>query len=132
VRPGLSARVDLEVADVDTAESLRTGSVPVLATPRLIALCEEASCLAVDPHLAAGRTTVASSVQFDHLAAVPVGSTVTAEATLSRVEGRRLIFTMSATLQSEDCAGLVGAGRLTRVVVDRETFLAKAGARPTS
>jgi predicted thioesterase len=53
---------------------------------------------------------------------VRVGSQVTAEAILEKVEGRRLIFTVTAT----DAAGLVGAGRVTRVVVDIEGFLAKA------
>ncbi len=125
--PGLSARVDLAVTDADTALAFASGHVPVLATPRLVALCEQASCDVVDPHLAPGRTTVATRVQFDHLAPVAVGSTVTAEATLERVEGRRLTFTISAMLRSDARDGLVGAGRLTRVVVDEAAFLAKAG-----
>lgn len=122
VEPGLNARVELAVGEADTALAMGTGEVPVLATPRVIALCEEASCRALDGALAPGRTTVAGRVQFDHLAPISVGSAVTAEAVLERVEGRRLIFTVSAT----DASGLVGAGRLTRVVVDVEAFLAKA------
>ena len=47
---------------------------------------------------------------------------IVAEATLEKVEGRRLVFTVTAT----DAAGLVGAGKVTRVVVGREDFLAKA------
>jgi predicted thioesterase len=61
-------------------------------------------------------------VQLDHLAPVRVGATLAAEATLERVEGRRLVFAVSAF----DSAGLVAAGRMTRVVVDTDTFLAKA------
>jgi len=61
-------------------------------------------------------------VQFDHLAPISTGSEVTAEATLEKVEGRRLVFTVTAA----DDAGLVGAGKVTRVVVDSEDFLAKA------
>ena len=95
----------------------------MLATPRLIALCEEAACLAVDGASSVSpRTSVGVRVQFDHLAPVRIGSDVVAEATLEKVEGRRLIFTVTAT----DGAGLVGAGKVTRVVVDREDFLAKA------
>lgn len=124
---GLCARVDLLVGDDDTALALGSGDVAVLATPRLVALCEEASCRAVEGRLGAGRTSVATRLQFDHLAPVAVGSTVTAEATLARVEGRRLVFTVSATLRSDGSARLVGAGRLTRVLVDREAFLGKAG-----
>jgi len=61
-------------------------------------------------------------VRFDHLAPVAVGTIVHAEATLERVEGRRLVFTVSAS----DLAGLVGAGRVTRVAVERDRFIAKA------
>ena len=125
---GRSARVELLVGEGDTAIALRSGDVPVLATPRLVALCEEASCNVVAEHLGTGKTTVATRLQFDHLIPVPVGSHVTAEATLERVEGRRLTFTLSASLGPADGAGLVGAGRLTRVLVDTDAFLAKAAA----
>lgn len=118
-RTGLSARIELEVTEADTAETLRTGHVPVLATPRLIALCEEASCLAIDGHLPAGGTSVAKRVQFDHLVPVGVGGTVWAEATLDRIEGRRLVFTLSVS----EGGGLVAAGKLVRVIVDRGSFL---------
>jgi fluoroacetyl-CoA thioesterase len=116
---GLSARIELQVAEADTAEAFRTGSVPVLATPRLIALCEEASCSAIADSLPGNCTSVAKRVQFDHLVPVGVGGTVWAEATLDRIEGRRLIFTLSVS----ESAGLVAAGKLIRVVVDRTAFL---------
>ncbi|MDA8269069.1 MAG: thioesterase [Actinomycetota bacterium] len=122
LQPGVSGRTVLVVAAADTASSLHTGVVPVLATPRLVALCEEAACCAVDPLLPEGTTTVACRVQFDHLAPIRVGSEVQAEAVLERVEGRRITFTVSVT----DASGLVGAGRVTRVVVDLDTFMAKA------
>ncbi len=125
---GLTATVSLTVAEEDTATSLRSGDVAVLGTPRLVALCEEASVRTLGNRLGAERTSVASRLQFDHLAPVAIGTTVTAEATLERVEGRRLIFTVAATLRSSERTGLVAAGRITRVVVDRQAFLAKAGA----
>lgn len=109
------------MAEADTAESLKSGDVPVLGTPRVLALVEEATCLAVRDSLAEGETTVGFRVQLDHLAAVGVGSTVRAEATLEKVEGRRITFTVSVS----DEAGLVAAGRITRVVVAREQFLDK-------
>jgi predicted thioesterase len=126
-RVGLAARVELVVSEGDTAIALGSGSVPVLGTPRLLALCEQASCSALEGHLSEGRTTVATQVQFDHLAPVPVGVTVSAEATLCKVEGRRLIFNLSAT-RTDAHSGIVGAGRLTRVIVDEAMFLAKASA----
>jgi len=120
--PGRSARASLVVGDQDSAIAWRSGSVDVLATPRLIALCEEACCAAVADGLDARSTSVGVRVQFDHLAPLRLGSTVEAEATLEKVEGRRLTFTVSAS----DAAGLVGAGRMTRVVVDVDTFESKA------
>jgi fluoroacetyl-CoA thioesterase len=127
IEAGLSATVPLTVTDADTALCVRSGDVPVLATPRLVALCEEASCRALDGRLPPDRTSVASRIQFDHLVPVPVGCTVQAEATLEKVEGRRLVYTVSVDLDGKNRAGLVAAGRLTRVVVDRAAFLSKAG-----
>jgi fluoroacetyl-CoA thioesterase len=122
LEPGLSDRATLVVSEADTARAMGSGDVPVLATPRVIALCEEATVHALAGTLDEQNTSVAGRVQFDHLAPVRVGSRVTAEATLERMEGRRLIFTVSVS----DGAGLVGAGKITRVVVDREVFLHKA------
>jgi predicted thioesterase len=116
---GLSARIEMTVTDADTAESLRSGSVPVLGTPRLVALCEEACCQAVDGSLPETLTSVAKRLQFDHLVPVAVGSVVWADATLDRIEGRRLVFTVSVS----ESSGLVAAGKISRVVVDRERFL---------
>lgn len=119
---GLVGRATMEVTDDDTAVAHRSGDVPVLATPRLVSLCEEACCRAVADRLEPGLTTVGMRVQLDHLAPTALGVSVTAEATLDRAEGRRLAFTLSAS----DARGLVGAGRMTRVVIERETFLERA------
>ena len=100
---------------------MRSGDVPALATPRVVALCEEAACAAVAGLLPEGHTSVGNGVQFNHLAPTPVGGRVTAEATLEKVEGRRLGFTVSVT----DGDALVGAGRVSRVVVETERFLQK-------
>ena len=119
---GLTGRATLQVTEADTAATLRSGDVPVLATPRLVGLCEEACVEAIRGGMAPGLTTVGMRVQFDHLAPTGVGRSVTAEATLERVEGRRLTFTVAAS----DVGGLLGAGKLTRVVVEVEPFLKKA------
>jgi fluoroacetyl-CoA thioesterase len=129
---GLTAQLELTVSAEDTAEHFRSGDVPVLATPRLIALCEEATLRATDDHLTASQTSVATRVQFDHLAPVGIGKVVLAEATLVKVEGRRLTFTVSAARLDSDGGGLVGAGRVTRVLVDEASFLAKAGGTGSS
>ncbi len=119
---GMTGRAELVVGPTDTALAARSGDVEVLGTPRLIALCEEATTSAIAEAVPATWTTVAMRVRFDHLAPVGVGTTVHADATLERVEGRRLVFTVTAS----DSAGLVGAGRVTRVAIERDRFLTKA------
>jgi fluoroacetyl-CoA thioesterase len=122
LQPGLAASVVLDVCDGDTAVALRSGEVPVLGTPRLIALCEEASMQAITGEVPVGHTTVGMRVQLDHLAPTAVGCQVTAEARLDKIEGRRLTFSVSAS----DERGLIAAGKVTRVVVDVAKFMEKS------
>jgi len=122
VEPGLVASVDLTVKEGDTAEALRSGDVPMLATPRVVALAEEATVAALAGHLDEKATTVGQRVQLDHLLPVPVGLTVRAEAKLESVEGRRLVFTVSVN----SARGLVAAGKITRVIVNRQRFIERA------
>jgi fluoroacetyl-CoA thioesterase len=122
--PGLSASVSLVVEETDTALAMGSGDVPVLATPRVIALAEQASVEAVADELKPGATTVGYEVQLAHLAPTPVGGKVTAEAILESIEGRRLTFRVSVS----DARGLVAAGRITRVIVMRDRFVERAQA----
>ncbi len=119
--PGLTGSANLVVADDDTAIAHGSGTVPVLATPRVVALCEAATVDAVAAALDEGTTTVGVQVQLDHISPSGVGSAVAAEATVDKVAGRKLFFTVSA----RDDRGLIAAGKVTRVVVDTEEFLAK-------
>jgi len=118
---GLRGVAKLMVSASDTATALGSGTVDVLGSPRLIALCEEACQNAMTDHLEPGTTTVGMRVQFDHLHPTPVGAEVSAEAVLKKVDGRRLRFEVSAT----DAGGLVAAGKFTRVVVGIEDFMSK-------
>jgi predicted thioesterase len=120
--PGLRGEADMVVGEADTALALRSGTVEVLGTPRVVALCEEATCKAVESALADGATTVGMKVRVDHLQPSPIGARVVAEAVLAKVEGRRLTFTVSAS----DGRGLVAVGKVQRVVVDVERFMAKS------
>jgi len=116
---GLSSTVEMVVTDADTAIALGSGEVPVLGTPRIVALVEQAAVAALDGHLEAGQTTVGVRVQMEHISPTAVGAPVRAEATLEKVEGRKLLFHVAA----KDDRGLVAAGKVTRVVVDRDRFL---------
>src|SRR5690349_24337695 len=119
---GAVTRVQLTVTDADTAQTLGSGDVPVLATPRVLALVEAASVRATARYLPSGTTTVGVRVHLDHLLATPVGRSVTAEARLDAVDGRRLVF--AVTLHDGD--RLAARGTVERALVDRGRFLAKA------
>ena len=120
--PGSSAEVELTVGEADTAIAMGSGEVPVLATPRVVALCEEASVAAIAASLGPEETTVGHTVQLDHVAPTRVGRRVRAEATLMKVEGRRLTFNVSVN----DARGLVAVGKLTRVLVNTDRFMERA------
>lgn len=119
---GLAGSVTHAITDEDTAVAQATGTVPMLSTPGVVLLAEQAAVAAVHGHVPAGHTTVGYRVQMDHLAPVAVGDTVTAEAVLETIEGRRLTFRVSV----KNRAGLVAAGRITRVVVEEARFLTRA------
>ncbi len=119
LKAGLTASVDHTVTDADTAITLGTGDVPVLATPRLVALCEAATVAAVSGHLDPGQTTVGFRVEIDHLAPSAIGAVVTATATLDAAQGTRLRFTVAAL----DRGRRVAAGFVHRSVVDRRHFI---------
>ncbi|GLW65894.1 hypothetical protein Arub01_41380 [Actinomadura rubrobrunea] len=118
--PGLRADIEVTVGRDDTAERVGSGDVPVLATPRLLALAEAATVRAVAGRLGEGRTSVGTRVELNHRAASPVGARVTVTAELTAVDGRRLSFAVSAT---DDRGTVVGDGIVERVVVDRARFL---------
>ena len=104
----------------DTAAAVGSGDLEVLATPRLLAWLEEASCGAVS--LDDANTSVSSRVELEHLAPSPVGAEVTATATVVDRDDRLIRFQVVA----HDADGAVLAtGEAQRVVVDRERFLSR-------
>jgi fluoroacetyl-CoA thioesterase len=117
--PGLTAEITIIVGETDTAAAFASGAVPVLATPRLIGLMEQAAAEAVRSVLAAEQTTVGTRVDVQHLAATPIGMHVTARAELIEVVGRMLRFHVEA----RDAQELVADGLHERAIVDRDRFL---------
>lgn len=115
-----------EVTDADTAATVGSGDVPVLATPRLIAWMEAATMEAAAPFAGAGRTTVGTAVRIRHLRASRVGELVDVTAQPpSGADGRHLTFAVRAV----DASGhLVATGEIDRAVVDRDRFLAAVSA----
>lgn len=120
--PGLTGTASVTVDQSNTAASLGSGLVPVYGTPALVSLLELAAVHAVADALPPGSTSVGTHLDVRHLAATPIGMTVRATATLTGVEGRRLIFAVEAFDEVEK----VGEGSHTRVVVDAERFVQRA------
>ena len=124
LEPGLQAAFRHTVTEADTAGAIGSGEVPVLATPRVLALAERATVAAVAGALQAGATTVGTRVELDYLAPSLVGADLAVEAVLERIDGRRLEF--AVRLRNGDRP--VASGLIIRVVVDTAVFLRDAGA----
>lgn len=120
--PGLTAQVKLTVTDSDTAQAMGSGDVPVLGTPRVLALAEAATVAATATRMPADTTTVGTKVQLEHRSPTPVGRTVVAHAELTAVDGRRLLFAVTVT----DGDTPVARGTVERVLVDRHQFVERA------
>lgn len=119
---GLTHTSELLVEEAHTARSLGSGDLPVLATPALVALMENAAMLAVAPALPAESTTVGGEICCRHNRPTAVGRRVRATARLEAEEnGRRLTFRITA----EDEQGPIGEATHVRFVIDRERFLKK-------
>jgi fluoroacetyl-CoA thioesterase len=125
LRPGLVGRATAHVSEILTAPVLGSGSIAVYATPAMVALMEEAAVACVDRYLKSGEATVGVLIDVRHTAATPPGVDVSAEATLTAVDGRKLSFSIVA----HDAAGPIGEATHTRLVVDVSRFEAKLASR---
>lgn len=118
---GLTYTSRLTVGNENTAIALGSGDMPVLATPAMMALMENAAMLAVASELEDGDTTVGGHIESSHLRPTPVGAEVSATAILEKVEGRKLYFKIIA--HQGDL--VIGEGTHLRFIVSREKFLSK-------
>jgi fluoroacetyl-CoA thioesterase len=123
LEPGLQAEVVHLVTDEDTAATIGSGDVPVLATPRLLALAEAATVATVRAELPPGQTTVGTHVELAHLRPTPVAIRIGVTATLTEVDGRSLRFEIVA---EHPDGRVVATGAVRRVIVDRARFVARA------
>lgn len=121
LKEGLSHVSCLIVNDQNTALKIGSGDMPVLATPAMLALMENAAMLAVADELEDGQTTVGGHIESSHLYPSLIGSQVEATAVLYKVEGRRLYYHITA------CVGdvVIGEGEHLRFIVDRKRFLSR-------
>jgi fluoroacetyl-CoA thioesterase len=122
---GLTGEARVEVTPDVTAHHMGSGTVPVFATPQMVLVMERAAVAALTPRLAPGQQSVGTLVNVRHLAATPLGATVTAHAELVAIDGRRLTFRVSA----HDGTEVVGEGTHERALIDLARFEARVAAK---
>lgn len=115
----------LTVPHLATAFGAMTDMPPVFATAYMIGFIEATCIEALAPYLEPGEATVGTDVNVSHVAATPVGLTVTAEVTLEAIDGRKLRF----RARCHDGQDVVGEGVHERIVIDRDRFLARTTAK---
>lgn len=115
------ARVD----ETNIASAVGSGLVDVFATPMMVALLELAASSCIAPFLEEGQASVGAHIDVSHSAATPVGMEVSATATVTAVDRRRVDFEVVARDEVEE----IGRGTHTRFVIDRERFARKAQAK---
>jgi fluoroacetyl-CoA thioesterase len=112
---GAKGRFALLVQPEHLANRFKDSALPpVLATPVMIMVVENAALNAIKPYLETGESAVGTRVDIRHLAPTPVGATVVGEAEVTRVDGRRIEFAVRAT----DGIDEIGAGTHERMIVD--------------
>ena len=115
----------LTVTEKDTAESWGSGTLPVLATPRMILLIEQTACDALKGKFPEGDTSVGTLVDIAHVSASPVGSEVVCRTEVVEVDRARIRFRVTVT----DTFGDVGTGFHERFVVHSDKFMGRANAK---
>jgi predicted thioesterase len=119
IEPGLTAEITHVVTENDTAATYGSGLVPVLSTPHLIALMENAAQTALNPYMDPGQSAVGTHLDVRHQAPTPVGMQVRVRAELVAVEGQRLRFHIEAW----DAEEQIGTGDHERYLIDVERFM---------
>ena len=121
LKEGLTYTSQLTVTEAITAITIGSGDMPVLATPAMMALMENAAMLAVADYLPEGCTTVGGHIASSHLKPSKLGDEVTATATVTCVEGKKIEFKVEARCGDT----LLGEGTHLRFIVDREKFMSR-------
>lgn len=122
---GITGREETIVTANNTAEAMGSGTLPVFATPAMIALMEKTAYKSVAAFLEEGCGSVGTLLSVKHTAATPLGMNVTCESILTEIDGRRLVFSVKAY----DENGPIGEGIHERFIVQNEKFLKKTNAK---
>ncbi len=122
---GLKNSAESIVTESDTAKSVGSGSLQVLATPKMLALIEKAASDLVEKNLPDNFTSVGILLNVSHDAPTPVGMKISASAEIVEIDGRKIIFEVSAS----DDVSKIAHGRHERFIVEREKFQTKANSK---
>ena len=98
---------------------------PVLATPLMILFMENAALNAIRAYLVPGESALGTLVNVRHLAATPAGQRVTAEAVVTAVDGRRIVFAVTARDETQE----IGNGIHERARVDLARLMQRLEAK---
>ncbi len=125
IAAGMTAESKLVVEEKDTAASWGSGTLPVLATPRMVLMIESTAMACIAPELEEGDTTVGTYLDIGHVSPSPVGSEVFCRVEVVEVDRARIRFKVSVT----DPHGDVGTGFHERFRVHSDKFMEKAKAK---
>ena len=109
------------VNNLNTAKTVGSGSLPVFATPSMIALMEMAACNCIDKNLDLSKTSVGTKISVEHLTPSPIGMEIVANAKLEQIKSNELTFSLEAFANDVR----IGVGTHTRFIVDTERFMKK-------
>ena len=119
---GMNNVIEAMSTDQTTALHMKSGSLKVLATPAMMCLMEQAAAELVERNLPEDLTSVGISINVSHKAPTPIGMTVKAEAIITKIDGRKIIFDVKAS----DGVDEIGIGTHERFIVNKEKFQTKA------
>lgn len=125
LKSGMTGTATAVVTPQRLATEVGSGAAPVLASPMMIALMEAAAVDCVEASVPDDCQTLGTHLDVSHTAPTPRGLTVTATATLTGIDGRKLTFDVAA----HDGVETIGSGKHTRIVVDTPRFMARLAAK---
>ena len=125
LKAGIIGNDEVIVTEANTAAAMGSGTLPVFATPALVALMEKTAQESVQDALEEGCSSVGTMICAKHVSATPIGMKVTCKSELVAVEGRKLVFKITAS----DACGIVGEADHERFIIQNEKFLKKANSK---
>lgn len=119
LKEGLAHTSEVLISPALSAIAMGSGDLDVFATPAMVALMENAAMKAVKDELNEGYTTVGAHLDISHLRPSKRDKHITATATLTKIDGKKLYFNVEA----HEGENLIGKGTHLRVIVHKENFL---------